>query len=533
MVSFPHPPHPPQPEPELPPTHPNNSNGSGGSLPRAQSNLDILSQTAAVVIEESISSSSAHSSPYAAVRVFSPPAEDKNNNTSRLLALPEIVAANATSHPQQPQQPHRLVFLQQKRGFLPPALPYERSASSMLVGSEVVIDNNNGCIEIPCDYSTAGIFMSHSNSSFNSNSNSAAIRASMSSPAEDQLQQHHHPSGFPTSDMSSSHRSVATTPTGGAGNHLAAANNNDAAVQSFLLANVNSFSSHSSSGGGHTNGMGRPLFLTDPQQQQPLSMPTAFVPPRPALHHLHYRPTGGAMVETTTVPLHASTASADDGQILVRENLQLRLQLSTRDMTIEMLQAQVDSLQQEIRQLRQLPTGKISQIPLEYVYSFNITVASVLQLVLSPLSCAATLLNVITEICFPSCESTARKFQRRQCLPASRLFRRLPWFVNSADGIQPFSSGSSTWKANGSPNWAKLEKFNAATKPVGKPLLLNARRKNLQLARPRMKRSTITMRAMTRALVPLLLNRHAQLARGSEKGGSTGGQERRTLTTGG
>jgi hypothetical protein len=47
------------------------------------------------------------------------------------------------------------------------------------------------------------------------------------------------------------------------------------------------------------------------------------------------------------------------------ENAWLRQQLAAKDSTIATLQIQVQNLTQEIRQLRQLPTGKISQIPLE------------------------------------------------------------------------------------------------------------------------------------------------------------------------
>lgn len=49
------------------------------------------------------------------------------------------------------------------------------------------------------------------------------------------------------------------------------------------------------------------------------------------------------------------------------ETVWLRQQLAVKDNAIAALQAQVQNLTQEIRQLRQLPTGKISQIPLEYV----------------------------------------------------------------------------------------------------------------------------------------------------------------------
>jgi hypothetical protein len=52
---------------------------------------------------------------------------------------------------------------------------------------------------------------------------------------------------------------------------------------------------------------------------------------------------------------------------MLRENLFLRQQLASCNTTIIGLQNQVELLQNEIRQLRQVPSGKISQIPLEYV----------------------------------------------------------------------------------------------------------------------------------------------------------------------
>jgi hypothetical protein len=50
-----------------------------------------------------------------------------------------------------------------------------------------------------------------------------------------------------------------------------------------------------------------------------------------------------------------------------RENFMLRQQLLELQNTIRTLQNRVDQLESENSQLRQLPTGKISQIPLEYV----------------------------------------------------------------------------------------------------------------------------------------------------------------------
>ena len=62
-----------------------------------------------------------------------------------------------------------------------------------------------------------------------------------------------------------------------------------------------------------------------------------------------------------TRPTHSFSAS-DDYQ---HENLILRQQLALKDAAIDLLQKQLDAMQQEIQELRQLPTGKISQIPVE------------------------------------------------------------------------------------------------------------------------------------------------------------------------
>jgi hypothetical protein len=64
-----------------------------------------------------------------------------------------------------------------------------------------------------------------------------------------------------------------------------------------------------------------------------------------------------------TVTESSSTAAATGSH--TSENAWLRQQLAAKDSTIATLQIQVQNLTQEIRQLRQLPTGKISQIPLE------------------------------------------------------------------------------------------------------------------------------------------------------------------------
>ena len=50
---------------------------------------------------------------------------------------------------------------------------------------------------------------------------------------------------------------------------------------------------------------------------------------------------------------------------LARENLQLREQLKEKDIVVSSLQQRVNYLEKQISELRQLPTGKISHIPIE------------------------------------------------------------------------------------------------------------------------------------------------------------------------
>jgi hypothetical protein len=52
---------------------------------------------------------------------------------------------------------------------------------------------------------------------------------------------------------------------------------------------------------------------------------------------------------------------------LERENARLRRLAAARDGEIAALEARVAALGKQVAELRQLPTGKISQIPIEYV----------------------------------------------------------------------------------------------------------------------------------------------------------------------
>ena len=82
----------------------------------------------------------------------------------------------------------------------------------------------------------------------------------------------------------------------------------------------------------------------------------AFVPPPPPPPQRTDNATG------TTSTNKGGIEFSDD---MLRENFVLRQQLAARDATISSLQNQLESLQHEVRQLRQVPSGKISQIPLE------------------------------------------------------------------------------------------------------------------------------------------------------------------------
>jgi hypothetical protein len=52
-------------------------------------------------------------------------------------------------------------------------------------------------------------------------------------------------------------------------------------------------------------------------------------------------------------------------EALLMENIRLKEQLQQKEDTIETLKSKADSLEKQIGELRQLPTGKISHIPIE------------------------------------------------------------------------------------------------------------------------------------------------------------------------
>lgn len=61
----------------------------------------------------------------------------------------------------------------------------------------------------------------------------------------------------------------------------------------------------------------------------------------------------------------SSSAGTTHNHTLEQENYMLKSQLAAKDNLIDNLNQQLQTLQSEIRRLRQMPSGKISQIPLE------------------------------------------------------------------------------------------------------------------------------------------------------------------------
>jgi hypothetical protein len=328
---------------------------SGSAMTRAQSNLDILSQTAAVMVEEE---GMIASPPYPAARVT--PAELPNSGgtlrsestylvessashcRNSFLLLPDMSSRSAAPRP--------AVFLEQKRGgFLPP--PFE-VGSVLVSGGPAAMD--------AASYFGPGLFVSYSNGSHpgvalsSSDGFSVTSRASPPPPPQHPMPQFHH------------HATTATVSTGcdssggsgnTAGNLGAGGGDVTTVMNSFLSAASNSFSS--TGGVSASSVVGSVPTLTGGASTMRLppsggvaqfSMQAFAPPPRPPMR------TDG----TTTANIEFS----DD---TLRENFLLRQQLAARDATIANLQGQLESLQREVRQLRRLPTGKISQIPLEYV----------------------------------------------------------------------------------------------------------------------------------------------------------------------
>jgi hypothetical protein len=358
-------------------------NNSNTTMPRAQSNLDILSQTASVIEEVSLTTGSsttgssnnsctttAEPSPPQPARVT--PAEQNCNTYYQIqkknmyypiddhcqksfLALPDISSKPTEYH--HSHQPS--IFLEQKRGFLPPALSFETSGG-ILVGGQPI------SMEMTSSYYSPGLYLSYSNGS---NSMAVIVPAETSvssdpvgkqrvmSPPQDHvvLQKNHVTAATVSTGSSNSSGGGGSSPTGNG--------DGDTVVNSFFSVPSNSFSS--TGGASVSSSVIAGLPSTSPQYQfssinsnnvpvDPLSMPAAFVPPQPPMQQRN----------------DANVSNPNKGNIefsdeMIRENFVLRQQLAANNVTITNLQNQVEMLQNEIRQLRQIPSGKISQIPLE------------------------------------------------------------------------------------------------------------------------------------------------------------------------
>lgn len=68
----------------------------------------------------------------------------------------------------------------------------------------------------------------------------------------------------------------------------------------------------------------------------------------------------------------ASSSSQVSYQALADENAKLRHQVHQKDASVVALEAKVRHLERQIGELRELPTGKISHIPIEYVLSLAV-----------------------------------------------------------------------------------------------------------------------------------------------------------------
>ena len=284
-------------------------------LPRPQSSLELLSQTAAVMehspqpsfthsssncsivdLHLKIGSSSCSSSPKESARGVTPTNSLPTdlNMANQAPSLPEMSKKRQQSQP---------VFLEQKRSsFFPSSLLGEGA----LDGSTDV----EGRAGTPLYYSP-GLFLTYSNGS---TSNGVWNNSG----------------GPPPPTVATATDSGSSEPAGG-----------DAVVPNFLTSQGSFTSSGSLASAPSYAFVGSSTSLS-------VMPPTAAFGPPPS----------------NLAQTNRSFLASDDYQ---HDNLAMCHQLAVKDATINSLQKQVDALQREIRELRQLPTGKISQIPVEYV----------------------------------------------------------------------------------------------------------------------------------------------------------------------
>ena len=346
----------------------------GSTMPRAQSNLDILSQTAAVVEEVTLCGSSSDSSSTTsdastaqAARVT--PAEHhhtyyqiKKSNAyypvddqcqSSFLALPEISSSSRNRKAvEYHHQPQPSIFLEKKRGFLPPALSFE-TCGGMLVGGQPFSN------EASSNYYSPGLFLSYSNGSGvtatagTGCSNLVGLQRVMSPPQDQVMSQQY------------LYTTAATVSTGsnnsnsGGGSSPPSGADGDTAVNSFLANPSNSFSS----AGGASLSSSANIAAVPTSSQYQFSSVHATQPPFPIHNAVFVPPPPPQRADNT-----GTKGGIEFSDEMLRENFVLRQQLASSNATISNLQNQVELLQNEIRQLRQVPSGKISQIPLEYVF---------------------------------------------------------------------------------------------------------------------------------------------------------------------
>jgi hypothetical protein len=153
---------------------------------------------------------------------------------------------------------------------------------------------------------------------------------------------------------------------------------------------------------------------------------------------------------------YATSSSSSEGasyRDLADENAKLRHQVHQKDASVAALEAKVRHLEKQIGELRELPTGKISHIPIEYVFrvSWNKLFCGRIQ----------SLVLVLTHsFCFPlylseTCSLLWRNTGRKPPRPVFRVDARQPMsrsllsFANSVGGIPTFWNSFRSDKVNG------------------------------------------------------------------------------------
>jgi hypothetical protein len=100
-----------------------------------------------------------------------------------------------------------------------------------------------------------------------------------------------------------------------------------------------------------------------PTPEHSVASPWMSRAPHPPNYHDSH---AGGYGTTTSSPSEGTSYLA-----LADENSKLRQQVHQKDTSVAALEAKVRHLEKQIEELRELPTGKISHIPIEYVFSSN------------------------------------------------------------------------------------------------------------------------------------------------------------------